>query len=33
MEKKKIWVVGHKHSDTDSVCAAIAYGNLENNIE
>ena len=33
MEKKKIWVVGHKHPDTDSVCAAIAYANLKNNIE
>ena len=28
MEKKKIWVVGHKHPDTDSICAAIAYANL-----
>ena len=29
MEKKKIWVVGHKHPDTDSICAAIAYANLK----
>lgn len=33
MEKKKIWVVGHKHPDTDSVCAAIAYANLKNSLE
>lgn len=28
--KNKIWVVGHKHPDTDSICAAIAYGNFKN---
>ncbi len=28
--KRKIWVVGHKHPDTDSICAAIAYANLKN---
>lgn len=33
MAKKKVWVVGHKHPDTDSVCAAIAYANLKNEIE
>ena len=33
MEKKKIWVVGHKHPDTDSICAAIAYANLKNSLE
>ena len=33
MEKKKIWVVGHKHPDTDSGCAAIAYANLKNSLE
>ena len=33
MEKKKIWVVGHKHPDTDSICAAIAYANLKNCLE
>ena len=32
MEKKKIWVVGHKHPDTDSICAAIAYANLKNSL-
>ena len=30
MEKTKVWVVGHKHPDTDSICAAIAYANLKN---
>ena len=29
-EKKKVWVVGHKNPDTDSICAAIAYANLKN---
>ena len=33
MEEKKIWVVGHKNPDTDSICAAIAYANLKNKIE
>lgn len=28
--KRKIWVVGHKHPDTDSICAAIAYANFKN---
>ena len=29
-EKKKVWVVGHKNPDTDSICAAIAYATLKN---
>ena len=29
-EKNKVWVVGHKNPDTDSICAAIAYANLKN---
>ena len=29
-EKKKVWAVGHKNPDTDSICAAIAYANLKN---
>lgn len=33
MEKKQIWVVGHKHPDTDSICAAISYANLKNCLE
>ena len=32
MEKKKVWVVGHRHPDTDSICAAIAYANLKSHI-
>lgn len=30
MEKTRVWIVGHKHPDTDSICAAIAYANLKN---
>lgn len=30
LKTKKIWVVGHKNPDTDSICAAIAYANLKN---
>ena len=30
MAKKKVWVVGHKHPDTDSICAAISYANHKN---
>ena len=33
MAKKKVWGVGHKHPDTDSICAAISYANLKNEIE
>ncbi len=33
MEEKKVWVVGHKHPDTDSICAAIAYANYKNQLE
>lgn len=29
-EKKKVWIVGHKNPDTDSICSAIAYANLKN---
>ena len=29
-EKTKIYVVGHKNPDTDSICSAIAYANLKN---
>ena len=28
-EAKKVYVVGHKNPDTDSVCSAIAYANLK----
>ena len=30
VKTKKIWVVGHKNPDTDSICAAIAYAHLKN---
>ena len=33
MEKKQVWVIGHKNPDTDSICAAIAYANLKNNLK
>ncbi len=29
-ESKKVWVVGHKNLDTDSICAAISYAYLKN---
>ncbi len=35
MEKNmldKVYVVGHKNPDTDSICSAIAYANLKNQI-
>ena len=33
MNKKNIWIVGHKNPDTDSICAAVAYANLKNKID
>lgn len=33
IETKKVWVVGHKNPDTDSICAAIAYAYLKNQTE
>lgn len=32
-EQKKVWVVGHKNPDTDSICAAISYAYLKNQID
>lgn len=29
-ESNKVWVLGHKNPDTDSICAAIAYATLKN---
>lgn len=29
---KKVYVIGHKNPDTDSICSAIAYSNLKNKI-
>jgi len=31
-ESKKVWVIGHKNPDTDSICAAIAYAYLKNQL-
>lgn len=33
MEKTPIIVIGHKNPDTDSICSAIAYANLKNQID
>ena len=33
MKEKKVWIVGHKHPDTDSICAAVAYAYLKNEVE
>lgn len=33
MEKAPILVIGHKNPDTDSICSAIAYANLKNQID
>lgn len=27
---KKVYVVGHKHPDNDSICSAVAYAYLKN---
>jgi Inorganic pyrophosphatase/exopolyphosphatase len=32
LEKRKIYVCGHKNPDTDSICSAIAYSALKNSI-
>ena len=32
-EKRKVWVVGHKNPDTDSICAALSYAYLNNQTE
>ena len=29
-QEKKVWVIGHKNPDTDSICGAIAYADLKN---
>lgn len=31
-KKRKVYVVGHKNPDTDSICSAIAYANLKQQI-
>lgn len=30
---RKVWVIGHKNPDTDSICSAICYANLKNKLE
>lgn len=32
-QKQKVWVIGHKNPDTDSICAAISYANLKNQLQ
>lgn len=31
-KSKKVYVVGHRNPDTDSICSALAYANLKNQI-
>lgn len=31
-QEKTVWVIGHKNPDTDSICSAIAYADLQNHI-
>lgn len=31
--KKTIYIIGHKNPDTDSICSAIAYAELKNQVE
>lgn len=30
MQEKKIYIIGHKNPDTDSICSAIAYADIKN---
>jgi len=32
-KKKKIYIIGHKNPDTDSICSAIAYADIKNRTE
>ena len=32
IKKRKVYVVGHKNPDTDSICSAIAYAALKQQI-
>lgn len=32
-QENKVWVIGHKNPDTDSICAAICYANLKNHLQ
>ncbi len=31
-QETAVWVIGHKNPDTDSICAAIAYADLQNHV-
>lgn len=31
--ERKVWIIGHKNPDTDSICAAISYSHLKNKSE
>lgn len=31
--ENEVWIIGHKNPDTDSICAAIAYADLKNQID
>lgn len=31
-QENPIWVIGHRNPDTDSICAAIAYADLQNHL-
>ena len=31
-DKKNVYVIGHKNPDTDSICAAISYAYLKNEV-
>ena len=33
MKNEKIYVIGHRNPDTDSICSAIAYAYLKNKAE
>ena len=30
MKNQKVFVMGHKNPDTDSICSAIAYADIKN---
>ena len=32
-QEKKVWIIGHKNPDTDSICSAIAYAELKNRLQ
>ena len=31
-QENSVWVIGHKNPDTDSICSAIAYADLQNRV-